>query len=59
MLKINLLRNVYKINFKINFKISYILTLFWRISLKTKNLRIFYTLNKFIYDIHYIFFNNL
>ena len=61
MLKINLSRNVRKINFKasfkisfkinfkisfkINFKISRILILSWRISLKTRFSRIFYILN--------------
>ena len=71
MLKISLLRNVRKINlkidlkvdfknnFKISFKVSRILILFWRISLKTRFFRVFYTFNQFIYDIHYIFFNKL
>ena len=45
MLKINLLRNVRKINFKISFKINFILTLFQRISLKTQFSRVFYIFN--------------
>ena len=49
MLKINFLRNVRKINFKIDFKVDFkisrVLTLFWRISLKTRFSRVSYILN--------------
>ena len=65
MLKISLLRNVHKIDLKIgsknslkiNFKTNRVLALSWRISLKIRFSRVFYTLNKLIYDIYYISFN--
>ena len=57
MLKINLLRNVRKVNPKIDLKADRVLALSWRISLKTRFPHISYIFNQLIYDIHYISFN--
>ena len=59
MLKTSLLRNVRKVNFKVDLKADRVLTLSWRISLKTRFLHVSYILNQFTYDIHYISFNKL
>ena len=67
MLKNSLLRNVHKIDLKvdlkvgpkINFKINRVLALSWRISLKTRFLRVSYTLNQLTHDIYYISFDRL
>ena len=45
MLKINLLRNIRKINLKTDLKVDRVLALSWRISLKTRFSRVSYILN--------------
>ena len=57
MLKTNLLRNVHKVNPKAGLKAGRVLTLSWRISLKTRFPRVSYILNQLIYDIHHISFD--